>query len=173
MAMIQHGKAVSGILFGVLIATLLLALGGCQSPRLAASSSKCDSGDVDVQITVTKTDDSPLTCEIDVNPDTAAKCLDPGSEKSCFRVKRNKWVRWRASDDAGRPVNFELMFSPFKNTQAESGEGCVRKMIVKPKKAKKEPDSNDLPIIEYKYTVLITDGVCSGEFVDPRVRVEE
>lgn len=168
MAMTQHGKAVSGSPFSVLIATLLLALGGCQSPRLAASSSKCDSGDVDVQITVTKTDDSPLTCEIAVVPSPADKCSNLESEKSCFKVKRDKWVRWQARADTGQPVNFELMFSPLQKAQLESKDGCARGRIDKP--------NNDIKsgsVIDYKYTVLITDGDCRGEFQDPRIRVEE
>lgn len=168
MKLIRNDKAARSIWACMLMTPFLVAIGGCQSTRMAASDPTCrnEHADADVQITVTKQSDNPLTCEIDVDP--SQKCSNLESDKHCLKIQRDKWVRWQATDGAGNAVNFELLFSPFQQTQTQSKDGCAREKIDKPKK-KINHDSG----IEYKYTVLITDGVCSGEFKDPRIRVED
>jgi len=168
MKLIRNDKTARRIWICMLVTPFLVAVAGCQSPRLAASDTTCPNkhADADVQITVKRESDNPLKCKIDVVPSN--KCSNLESDKDCLKTQRDKWVRWQATDGAGIPVNFELLFSPFQKSQLDSEKGCARGKIEKPNKSINR-DSG----IEYKYTVLITDGVCAGEFKDPRIRVEE
>ena len=168
MKLIRNNKAARSIWICMLATPFLVAVAGCQSPRLAASDTTCPNkhADADVQITVTKDPDNPLKCKIEVDP--SDKCSNLESDKDCLKIQRDKCVRWQATDGASNPVNFELFFSPFHKSQLESKNGCARGKIEKPNKSI-NVDSG----IEYKYTVLITDGDCAGEFEDPRIRVEE
>lgn len=120
-----------------------------------AQADQCsDPGDVDVTITVKN------SCGIRVAPNsTADKC---GFTSDCIKVRKDKWLRWKAMDADENPVNFELVFSPFEPNPIKSSKGCARQKI-----------KNDTPVAEYKYTVVITDGDCAGKFKDPRIKVED
>jgi len=133
----------------ILVAPLAL---GTSSPAQADQCS--DPGDVDVEITVKN------SCGIRVAPArTSDKC---GFTSDCVKVRKDKWMRWKAMDADENPVNFELVFSPFDPNPIKSSKGCARQKI-----------KNDTPVAEYKYTVVITDGDCAGKFKDPRIKVED
>ena len=109
---------------------------------------------MDVKITVKG------NCGISVAPvNDADKC---GFVSGCVKIKKDKFMRWKAMDSDDNPVNFKLVFSPFEGEPKESKDGCSRHKI-----------RNDTPAVEYKYTVVITDGECAGRFKDPRIKVED
>ena len=133
----------------MLAAPLLLG-----TPSQARADQCADPSDVDVKITVKS------SCGISVVPArTEDKC---GFTSDCVKIKKDKYLRWKAMDSDDNPVNFRLVFSPFESNPKESKDGCSRHKI-----------RNDTPVAEYKYTVVITDGECAGKVKDPRIKVED
>jgi len=137
-----------------LLALILVAPLALGTSSLARADQCLDPSDVDVKITVKN------SCGMSVAPaNTADKC---GLTSGCVKIKKDKWLRWKAMDAEDNPVNFELVFSPFDPNPVKSSKGCARQKI-----------KNDTPVAEYKYTVVITDGDCAGKFKDPRIKVED
>ncbi|MGD8976271.1 MAG: hypothetical protein PVG91_01635 [Gammaproteobacteria bacterium] len=134
---------------------LMLAAPLLLGSAVQARADQCtDPGDVDVKITVKS------SCGISVAPvNDADKC---GFVSGCVKIRKDKWLRWKALDGDDDPVNFKLVFSPFESNPKESKKGCSRHKI-----------RTDTPVAEYKYTVVITDGPCAGTIKDPRIKVED
>lgn len=137
------------------LAALMLIVPLLALAATPARADQCtDASDVDVKITVKG------SCGISVAPArTEDKC---GFTSDCVKIRKDKWLRWKATDSDDNPVNFKLVFSPFESSPKESKDGCSRHKI-----------RNDVPVAEYKYTVVITDGECAGRIKDPRIKVED
>lgn len=149
MANNKNGGDAGALPILLLLAPLALGMAS------AAQADQCtDPSEVDVKITVKG------NCGISVVPaDDADKC---GLTSGCVKTRKDKWMRWKASDSDGNAVDFSLVFSPFEPKPIKSSKGCARQKI-----------RSDTPAAEYKYTVVITDGDCAGNFRDPRIKVED
>lgn len=131
------------------VALLLLAAAGAMQAQAGIT--------IHIEFKTVETESGPAICPTGV------------SEPNVYVDKANKteitWVAYNENYGAEVEQEFAIYFDPFKNSSLESRKGSPKNQVTSPKLG-----DYDIPLAEYKYTIVGTN--CPQRPLDPRITVK-